>query len=1220
LDNKQADVLLGISRNMEKSLKNIASSLESSNNGGVKSNGVLSSISIGVNALASATTKFNSKNSAAIVRFANDISKVAKGIDIKSADAFGNFMTGLADGLDAIIEIMSPRKLLKLVIGTKVLFGGKNSIIKSIVTGMTDAFKDADPKKAKQGAEAIEVLAGGLMSLSKAMGTLALIGLVAPLVAIGALVARAVIGLFTSVGKSAKEIDKGGKAIGSLGKGLMLFSAGLATFMLVILIVKPAMVLAGIVVLAAFALAFTIIGQVSRYIDDGGKAIAWMGLGLFAFSAALATYMLVLLLVTPKLILTGIAILGLMAGAFALIGYLDKSGFIKSGAKALMVMGESLFVFSIGLAAFSLAMRLVDMQTAVGGPLVITALGGAFWVIGALNKGNFIQSGATAMIEVGIALISISAGILIFGLAIKGLQAVFGDDLGEAGMIAGAILLGLGGAFALLGIPAIGIAIASGAGAMISVGFALMSISAGILIFGLAIKGLQSIFGDDLIEAGVIAGAILLGLGMAFAAIGVLAVAVIPGAAAGIVMGVALLSLSLGVWTFGNTLKGLYDKDLIDEQGNLRGISILSGLMSEFASMFFTSVFALPGIAASIAMGISLMIISKGLSDIGKVMKTIDPSFVDKLFNEQDGILYKLAYGFESIGNKFSGGLISNWLGADPVSMGVKTVKGFGDVLQSVAGGIVAFANFSKFPIKIANNGKLEYTNVNLWDEVAKMKENLIGDGDGSNGLLYSLSSIFSDIGKRFGGESGWFAGDSPVKKGINAVNGMGKVLSELAGGIVAFARFDKFPVQLADSGGKLIYENINLWDQIPKIKTALIGDGSLSGKLTSKSGILFSLAEIFGQIGNKFPDGFISDSSVKQGIDAVSGIGGVISKLAAGIMAFANIERGMPNYSIDPKTGKLVFNGTYTPINLKKIQSNITKIVTSLPAVFASVNLDDIDIAKKKAKSAISLAEAISKIGEAIQKFKIEKGNEKQGMIAMLGPSLKSFVDATRDFELDSDKIKMLTQLGGALQKFADIGDSLSSFAKGLNALGPALSSFSSGFMKFSTQTDKFSAFEKSFSKLVRNQYIYKFDKFADSVGVLKKNVNEFNIEKLKLTDSLMQSLAILSKSPDALGKTISESMDKSFKELIKAIQELVSASNSSKNNSNIVTESVIAQPTTTVKTATISNDSQKAPNISQAALTKLLAEISAALSSLPEDMASALPTKDGKLRITNG
>ena len=83
--------------------------------------------------------------------------------------------------------------------------------------------------------------------------------------------------------------------------------------------------------------------------------------------------------------------------------------------------------------------------------------------------------------------------------------------------------------------------------------------------------------------------------------------------------------------------------------------------------------------------------------------------------------------------------------------------------------------------------------------------------------------------------------------------------------------------------------------------------------------------------------------------------------------------------------------------------------------------------------------------------------------------------------------------------------------------------------------------AIRHSFSNLVKNQNQYKFDQFAKSMGTLKDNVNTFNVENLKITDSLMKSLAILSKSPDALGEQIKESIENAFQALVDALKDMI-------------------------------------------------------------------------------
>ncbi len=1355
---KQLDALLGISRNMEKSLASIDKSLSDTAKGGGKAAGVLSGLAQGVSSLVAALSvkKFDEKKANTILDFSRGLVQIVNSVDATKAKDFGQFATGMSSAFETIISVVSPVKLLKLKIGTAILFGGKKPLIQQIAEGMQKAFANVDAKKTKDGAAAIKDMGDGLLSLSKAMSRFALIALVAPLVVIGALVVRAVIGLFVSLGKRAKQIQDGGNAIRTLGKGLAYFSAGLAALVLVVMIANPARIAGAIAVLALFALTFALMGKVSWHIQRGARAVAKMGLALWGFSIGLATFMLVLLIVKPAMVLTGITVIAAFGVLFALLGidkiarqiaqgallmigmayalFLFSGGLlvfglaiklyqpkdllmgalviaeiglamallgkfeknITKGAFVMAEMGVGLALFSVGLLLFGLAVKLFEFKDIVVGALLIAGLGIAFGLVGLMASEVFF--GAIAVAEMGAALISLSIGLILFAVAIKILSALF-DDLGEAGKIAGGILLGLGLAFAVIGL--FSAAIAPGAAAMITVGIALISVAVGIIIFGLAIKALQAMFGDNLAEAGVIAGGILLGLGLAFAALGVLSIVIALGAIATVLMGASLLVFSIGLLVFAGAaalLMKVFGSDKLDQIGvtirdflfsfglgfSLIGLLIIpialgaaaialmgasmvlfgAGLLVFGAAMYFldskglfvkdedgnptikgidtlpaiawaitkVGIFAFNplfwiGTAASIGIGTSLTAIGTGLLAASESLeKTKDINgLVNNLFGD-GGLIPTMAEAYGKIGEKYGGGFLASFLGMDAVSIGIRTTRGFGEVLQELAGGIAAFADFTQFPIKVPDPkdpSKLIYRTVNIFsDIIPPLTENLPL-------ILSTLANVFASIGNQFGGEGGWLTGeDSPVKKGVDAVKGLGTVLSELAGGIVAFANFSEFPIQIPDpkDPSKLIYKAVNLFESIPKIKEALIGDGTIQGKLTGKTGILMGLAEVFAEIGNKYGDGFFSDGPVKKGVEAVQGIGGVVSELAQGIIAFANMQRGLPNYDAEGK-----FNGTYTPFSLDDVKNNITNVLNTLPNVFANIDVDAMNEAKDKANAAVPLAEAISKVGKALQELVVEKkGGEKESLVALIGPGINQIVKDTAALQLDNEKVKVLDYLSYVLQRFSGLGEGLKTFSTGLISAGEAIakfgsyianiptyvemlnslatslgatgtiiysfgfdllkfsdlvtqsdfndekllqlnnlydilyrlsslspnlmmlsaamtangsgfSSFAQGFSTFSKQLQNFVTYEKSFSNLVKNAYDYKFDRFARDMGVLKENVNAFEVEKLKLTDSMMKSLAILSKDPDALGDTISASIEESFEKLVEALTEIV-------------------------------------------------------------------------------
>lgn len=1537
MDSRQFDVIIGISRKMEESLSKIEKNLSASSNAGSpKMSNALGGLAGTLNAvlMSFSSKKFDPKKANSILEFSRGLVEVANSAKISSVKGFAEFSDGISKSFDTLLDVMNPVRMIKLYLASKVLFEGKEPLLKRIISGMTNAFQGLDTAAAKEGSEAIKILGEGLISLTKALKGFILIGLAAPVIALGALVVKSVISLFSSFGKHAKSIREGGDALKSLGKGLIAFSAGLATVLLVTIVATPERILGAISVLALFGLTFWALGKASDSISKGARSVALMGLAMFGFSAALATFMLVMLIVKPAAILMGLAVIAsfgvvfalmgidsvarqIAQGALLLIGMSFSLAFfglgllvfgaavkifeyddlfmgalliaeiglamallgkfakkISAGALVMAEMGVGLAFFGVGAAVFGLAIKLFDMESIAVGAALIAGLGIAFAIVG--YAAPYVTAGALVVGEMGIALFAFSAGILAFGVSMKLLQLIF-DDLAEAGMIAGGIIIGLGIAFAIIG--AASPFIIPGAVAMIAMGVSLIAISVGVIAFALAIKALQSMF-DNLEEAGRIAGGVLVGLGLAFTIIGIAAIPIVLGAAAVATMGISLLLFSAGLMVFalatkavmnmfdddldavggkmrsffmsmglafagvgllslaiipgsiailtmgsslaifgggllmfGYTLSYLEDKGLLVENSDgetvLKGLGVLTGIAASIAGIgiYALNPFFWTGVTTSIGLGASLLIIGSGLLVAAKALNEVQDmdSLVSNLFGD-GGLINTMADQFARIGDKYGGGLLSSFLGTDPVSMGIRAVRGFGDVLKDLAGGIVAFSNFSEFPVEVPdpkNPSKLIYRAVDVFaDVIPAINENLPK-------LLSILATTFGDIGIRFGGEGGWFGDDSPVQKGVSAVKGLGGVLSEIAGGIVAFSRFDEFPVQIPDpkDPSKLIYKSINLFEALPKIKTALVGDGNLQGKLTSKSGILLSLAEVFGEIGNKYGDGFFTDGSVKKGIEAVQGIGKVVSELAQGIIAFASMQRGLPNYDKDGK-----FNGTYTPFSLVTVKNNIISVLNVLPEIFATVDIEKMEMARKKARAAIPLAESISKIGEAMQSLLVDKGSgEKESLVGIIGSGIKQMIDDTEKLKLNSETTKSLQNFYKVLKNFADLsdpfkelstslsstgsalstqiekiekfkvssentenlrkfydalknlssldaplnslgvsiekisnfstslkdfsslgsplnsladslskiggsysslkdlstlssplnsladslskigislsslkdlsslntplntltssmekmgsffsvlkelselssplnlladslsnvgnslatqieklekfqklsilkmsedtisqfhsfyeilkdlsslGDPLTKLANSLSSTGSGFSVLSTGFSKFTSQLERFERFEKAFSSLSQNAYNYKFDKFAASMGTLKKNVNDFNVENLKLTDSLMKSLAVLSKHTD-VGDKIKDSIDEAMKQLVEVIEEISKNTSSQASaidkfasfNFNAPTSAPVYASPVIAKTPV--QDSQSAANSSnQAMMTKL-------------------------------
>ncbi|HOF06463.1 MAG TPA: hypothetical protein PKY44_00325, partial [Bacteroidales bacterium] len=197
-----------------------------------------------------------------------------------------------------------------------------------------------------------------------------------------------------------------------------------------------------------------------------------------------------------------------------------------------------------------------------------------------------------------------------------------------------------------------------------------------------------------------------------------------------------------------------------------------------------------------------------------------------------------------------------------------------------------------------------------------------------------------------------------------------------------------------------------------------------------------------------------------------------------------------------------------YTPINIEDMNSHMKEIISFIPTIFTDLDTNILSKAK----------------------------------------------DNMLSFSLFTNELEKMSKMGNGLDKFSD----------SLTKLGGSFIDLNKGFQIFSTSIPSFTLFEKSISTLSKNQQAYGFSKFASSMGELKTNVNNFDVEKLKLTNSMMNSMAIISKAPEALASRITDTLETSFEELVKAIKDISDSVSKEKPNESIT----IMSPPTGTKT----------------------------------------------------
>jgi len=985
---KEFGILIDISRNMEKTLSAIEKSLapvntakKSSAIGGAVNS--LASMAASVEIIVKALTTKNFKTSRAetVLWFVKGLSDVTKNINIQNSKQF----TELSNSLLKFVESMSGLSLTgmaKIALAQKMLFGGKNSVVKKLIHNVVEAVKSftgADLKKVKDAGEGIGLLANGLKTLGQALAVLGLVAVAAPLILAGAGVARLVVGMFIKIGEMGKEIQEGGKGIKELGRGLVNLAAGLAVMGLVVAVLPIKYIAETILIVAAIVEVFNLIGKIEDKITKGTEAVTGMGLALVALGVGVAFLSLAIILsqaVNKNVIWESVLLVASYALVFAIAGAAAK--YIAEGALAVILgISVSLFFFSGGIMILGKALSTVGgWAAAILGPLLIGYYVAVLSGIGALDEEIF--QGALGIAAIGASLLVFSLGIVAFGAAIDKLMSSFGGKYGEAALISGAVILGFGLAFAGVGLVAPFAMV--GAVAMITVSIALITIAVGMTIFGLAVKAAQAM---NVIE---------------------------------------------------KQTDGSY---------KFIGIDVIVGIMDGFASIgIISSIKAVAASVAAVAVSVALTTVSIGLLFASAAVAKIPKGFTDILFKEGSGVINVLFESFAAIGEKYGGSSFSIYSrDYDPVSQGARAVYAIGDALSSIAGGIAAFANFEKFPIKIVENGKLVWSTANLLDMVPKIKETLIGKtgADIHDGFLYSIADVFGQIGNAYPGDG--FFSDNSVKTGVDAVKGIGDALSSITGGIASFANFNSFPTKQIVNG-KLADVGVNLWKIPAQIQAFLIGDGKVGG-----NGFLFSLANVFATIADAYPSGFLGlgAGKVKKGADAVKEVGDALKSTIGSLIDFAELEtKGVPS-KFDPKTGNPI---EYTKVNLGALTKTIMSIVTTLPDAFA--NIQNMDDAKDNAEKYKSLSDALMNLGSSLKAITsgfYPKGPNSPGILSMLTTEIKNFSSAFgRKGEFDH-MITMLDKMYVSLKKLSDIGSPFSKFETSFSKMSSDLGVFAKNF-----------------------------------------------------------------------------------------------------------------------------------------------------------------------------
>ena len=814
--------------------------------------------------------------------------------------------------------------------------------------------------------------------------------------------------------------------------------------------------------------------QDNKKVKEGIDNLAAMGGAIFKFakSLALAAPLLIIgALGIPILYLTTI----LVTPLFLLLGMADKQ--IKAGAESLADMGMGLVKFAAGLALFALVSYFV-MQG--GLPLMMTMagsiilLGGAVALLGLVDKQ--VKKGSVALAVMGL-------GLLVFGLgyaAYAGLIALTKPTLGDIALQAG-ILVGLGIATALLGFAFS--YIIQGALSMVAMGV-------GLLVFGLGYIPFAHATKDTTMEDVGVQGALLLMLGLEFAAAGLGALFIIPGALAFAAIGGALLLLAPGL----EAIKGVdfTEKDAVKLTTTLAGVKTAfigppkgGGIKGIFASIGGAisggadAVAMLSAAAGFAAAGKALSLLSVGLKDYQKLDWTDEESV------QLAGVLSGISTAFAQAGGEAAtptglfGAVFGNAFSPNATKKGIDSVMGAGKALTSIAVGLTEF------------------------QKLVDSQVDFVVLGDAISKTVGFIQRAFAAVAEEGNVDAGGFFGSlfgikkNKVAEGLSSVQGAGTALKDIAIGLTEFQKLVESKVDF-DAVGAAISKSVGFvqeafaavadqgnvqaggfWGSLFGIKKNKVAEGiesvqgagaelrNIAEALSTFSGIedpeavaekigvtLGLVGSAFASIGgaeNEETDSWLffswDENKIQKGIEAVDGAGAALTDIAAGLKAFS---------------------GDFQP---EAVAASVGKLLTSIGTAFSdlyaanpemSQELDDFksfivtlgDVAEKGQLE--KAAEGISKIADSINKIDIDKtvafgdlfrASNDLGENRSAYKALARAVEDIRDMMSESggdgpNFIEKITGTGSAAKSSGGSSGSSNKLDKTLRSLNSAISS----------------------------------------------------------------------------------------------------------------------------------------------------------------------------------
>jgi len=583
-------------------------------------------------------------------------------------------------------------------------------------------------------------------------------------------------------GKNLKTYKMSKMSVGWIAKGLIQLSFAFVIMSLAANFIKPKNMLAMIFLTGVVVGMFALLGRAGKEIKRGAKSLSAVALSMLFFGVTLLLFNFIMTKVGIKNVLMGALVIGIFGVLFALLGVLDSTtGFLKKGAIGLAAISLSLILFSIGLLIFDKAIGSWTWEKFGMMMAILVGVSGVAIGLGALMTTGLPILGAVALGLIGVALIVFGIGVMVLSKSIEGWDK-------EKVELTGSVIWGIGKSFLMIG--AVAPLVILGAVASILMGIGLLVLSAGLSVMSkIPVISGEQIFSFAKAVGSVVA--IFTAIGLA-APILLITMPVIAG------MGLSLIILSKGLKEMENITN--LDIDFVKFENIITALGrsfAAVGAVGREGSGLLKNLGPLALIGPNdVSAGIksvkhsaqALESISTGLRMFARVAESLnlEATKVDGIWIPATGsigekmavVLGVISNAFAEIGKSKNDGksLIKSIFGADfkksDVENGINSVMDAGKSLSSVADGIQQFTEKTS-NMDLSENSPIIGNMVRVVGAIHNVFSKIGGDSKGS-----LFKSIFgADFSK------------SNTQKGIEAVKGIGKELSDIGNSLTVYEK-----------------------------------------------------------------------------------------------------------------------------------------------------------------------------------------------------------------------------------------------------------------------------------------------------------------------------------------------------------------------------------------------------------------------------------------------